>query len=879
MDEPLDAHATDEPVGIVPQPVPGEPDAHTHVGARSYTEVTPGQEAAPEGDEPLSSADAAMPPSHTASASRSRASSPGASPSAAASSTASAPAPLDPPAAVPGPASAAAVPSGPRSAPGAGRPLPGGGIRQRLVRFGSRGASTPAIEPLLRAVRANHPKEDFSILERAYATAEKAHRGQKRKSGDPYITHPVAVATILAELGMTPPTLAAALLHDTVEDTDYSLDQLRADYGDEIAMMVDGVTKLDKVTYGDAAQAETVRKMVVAMARDIRVLVIKLADRLHNARTWKYVPAASAERKARETLEIYAPLAHRLGMNTIKWELEDLSFATLYPKVYEEIVHLVTERAPAREEYLNVVRAQIQGDLRAAKIKATVTGRPKHYYSIYQKMIVRGHDFNDIYDLVGTRVLVDTVRDCYAALGALHARWNPVPGRFKDYIAMPKFNMYQSLHTTVIGPGGKPVEIQIRTVEMHRRAEYGVAAHWKYKEAAKGNGGPVSDESGGDMAWLRQLVDWQKETADPSEFLDSLRFEISGSEVYVFTPRGEVVALPQGSTPVDFAYAVHTEVGHRTMGARVNGRLVPLDSGLENGDTVDILTSKSQTAGPSRDWIAFVKSPRARNKIRQWFSKERREEAIEQGKDAIAKAMRKQNLPIQRLLSHETMVGLATELRYADVSALYAAVGEGQISAANLVHRLVQSLGGDSSTVEDVAEVARPSSAGTRRKRTGDPGVVVKGVDDIWVKLAKCCTPVPGDDIVGFITRGQGVSVHRADCTNVEGLMAQPERMVPVEWSGASSASFLVQIQVEALDRSRLLSDVTRVLSDNHVNILSATVTTSSNRVAISRFVFEMAEPAHLKNVLASVRKIEGVFDVYRITGSRAADLAPHLLS
>ncbi len=506
-------------------------------------------------------------------------------------------------------------------------------VRSRLVRFGVRGSQggTPALEPVLQAVRTNHPKSDLSVIERAYATAEKAHRGQMRKSGDPYITHPVAVATILADLGFDGATLAAALLHDTVEDTEYSLERLTEEYGEEIAMLVDGVTKLDKVTYGDAAQAETVRKMVVAMARDIRVLVIKLADRLHNARTWKFVPSSSAERKARETLEIYAPLAHRLGMNTIKWELEDLSFATLYPKVYEEIVHLVAERAPAREEYLAVVREQVTADLRTAKIKATVTGRPKHYYSIYQKMIVRGHDFAEIYDLVGARVLVDTVRDCYAALGALHARWNPVPGRFKDYIAMPKFNMYQSLHTTVIGPGGKPVEIQIRTHDMHRRAEYGVAAHWKYKEIAKASGAPEPAQN--DMAWLRQLVDWQRETADPSEFLDSLRFEIGGAEVYVFTPKGDVIALPAGSTPVDFAYAVHTEVGHRTMGARVNGRLVPLDSTLENGDVVDVLTSKSETAGPSRDWLAFVNSPRARNKIRQWFSKERREEAVEHGKD------------------------------------------------------------------------------------------------------------------------------------------------------------------------------------------------------------------------------------------------------
>ncbi|WP_418276759.1 RelA/SpoT family protein [Isoptericola jiangsuensis] len=756
------------------------------------------------------------------------------------------------------------------SSGGAGR-----GMRNRLVRLGVRGApaSTPALEPLLQAVRTNHPKSDLTVLERAYATAEKAHRGQQRKSGDPYITHPVAVATILAELGFEGDTLAAALLHDTVEDTSYSLDDLTKDFGSEIAMLVDGVTKLDKVTYGDAAQAETVRKMVVAMARDIRVLVIKLADRLHNARTWKYVSGSSASRKARETLEIYSPLAHRLGMNTIKWELEDLSFQTLYPKVYDEIVHLVAERAPAREEYLGVVREQIAADLRGAKIKATVTGRPKHYYSIYQKMIVRGHDFAEIYDLVGTRVLVDSVRDCYAALGALHARWNPVPGRFKDYIAMPKFNMYQSLHTTVVGPGGKPVEIQIRTHDMHRRAEYGVAAHWKYKETARTAKPESQDPRANDMAWLRQLVDWQRETADPGEFLDSLRYEIGAAEVYVFTPKGEVMALPSGATPVDFAYSVHTEVGHRTMGARVNGRLVPLDSPLQNGDVVEVLTSKAESAGPSQDWLAFVKSGRARNKIRQWFTKERRDEAIDRGKEAITRAMRKQNLPIQRLLSHEALVGIANELRYDDVSSLYAAVGENNVSAQHVVETVVKSLGGEDGTAEDAAEVARPGSTSRRSRTMGDPGVVVKGVEDIWVKLAKCCTPVPGDEIVGFVTRGAGVSVHRADCANVVQLRSQPERMVDVSWTTGANTMFLVQIQVEALDRSRLLSDVTRVLSDSHVNILSATVSTSTDRIALSRFVFEMAEPAHLQQVLAAVRKIDGVFDVYRITGTKAAEI------
>ena len=744
------------------------------------------------------------------------------------------------------------------------------GLRARIARFGGRVPTTsPVLEPLLRTVRASHPKTDTALIERAYVVAEHAHRNQKRKSGDPYITHPVAVATILAELGMTAPTLAAALLHDTVEDTEYSLKALRKDFGDEIAMLVDGVTKLDKVTYGEAAQAETVRKMVVAMARDIRVLVIKLADRLHNARTWRFVSQASAERKARETLEIYAPLAHRLGMNTIKWELEDLSFATLYPGVYDEIVRLVADRAPAREEYLAVVRDHVASDLRAAKIKATVTGRPKHYYSVYQKMIVRGRDFADIYDLVGVRVLVESVRDCYAVLGALHARWNPVPGRFKDYIAMPKFNMYQSLHTTVIGPEGKPVEIQIRTHLMHRRAELGVAAHWKYKDAGTtASGSTGTGES--DMAWLRQLLDWQRETGDPGEFLDSLRFEINAREVYVFTPQGDVVALPAGSTPVDFAYAVHTEVGHRTMGARVNGRLVPLESTLDNGDVVEIFTSKVADAGPSRDWLGFVKSPRARNKIRQWFSKERREEAIEQGKDAIAKAMRKQHLPIQRLMSHELLVSLATEMRYADVSALYAAVGEGQASAQSVVQRLVSLVGGADGAEEDLAEATIPSHTTVRRPRTGDPGVVVKGLSDVWIKLAKCCTPVPGDPIVGFVTRGSGVSVHRADCHNAAGLIAQEERVVDVEWSVGAGSLFLVQIQVEALDRARLLSDITRVLSDSHVNILSATVSTSRDRVAVSRFVFEMADPAHMDHVLAAVRRVDGVFDVYRITGKRS---------
>lgn len=742
-------------------------------------------------------------------------------------------------------------------------------MRARLARMGrSNQPGNPVLEPLFRAVRANHPKADLALLERAYVTAEKLHGSQMRKSGDPYITHPLAVTTILAGIGMTEPTLVASLLHDTVEDTPYTLDQLRAEFGDEVAQLVDGVTKLDKVKYGDSAQAETIRKMIVAMSRDIRVLVIKLADRLHNMRTLRYVPQASQERTARETLDIYAPLAHRLGMNTLKWELEDLAFATLHPKIYDEIVRMVAERAPSRDQFLAEVIDQVEADLREAKVKATVTGRPKHYYSIYQKMIVGGREFSDIYDLVGIRILVEEDRDCYSVLGVLHSRWNPVLGRFKDYVAMPKFNMYQSLHTTVIGPQGKPVELQIRTFAMHRRAEYGVAAHWKYKEDGRNGVDTERRADLDDMTWVRQLLDWQSEVEDPGEFLESLRFEINRAEVYVFTPRGDVIALPTGATPVDFAYAVHTEVGHHTIGARVNGRLVPLESTLENGDVVEVFTSKAPTAGPSRDWLTFVKSPRARSKIRQWFTKERREEAIERGKDQIARLMRKEGLPLKRLLSHESLMLAAVHFKLADVSALYASVGEGNLSAQAVVRRVIDLHGGDEGAQEDLAEGVTITGRRGRSKVQvgGDAGVIVKGAPDVWVKLAKCCTPVPPDAILGFVTKGGGVSVHRQDCTNAASLKSQPERLLDVEWAPTGQSTFLVNIQVEALDRARLLSDITMVLSDAHVNILSANLSTTRDRVAKSRFTFEMAEAKHLDTVLRAVRSVPGVFDAYRVT-------------
>lgn len=738
------------------------------------------------------------------------------------------------------------------------------------------------LDPIKKVCESHHPDEDLSILDRAYRRAVIQHSAQRRKSGEPYIIHPLAVSQILADLGMGPIVVAAGLLHDTVEDTDYTLDQCRAEFGDTVAGLVDGVTKLSQLEVGDSAQAETIRKLVVAMSRDVRTLVVKLADRVHNARTWRYVKTTSAQKKARETLDVYAPLANRLGMNAIKTELEELSFKVLYPKIYNEIVVLVARRAGQRDVHLKQILAEINEDLDEQNIKAYVTGRPKDYFSIYQKMIVRGHDFANIYDLVGVRIIVDTIQDCYAALGAVHARWNPVPGRFKDYIAMPKLNMYQSLHTTVVGPGGKPVEIQIRTWDMHRRAEFGIAAHWKYKEngqAGRALSSPDKsdrkrDENNQELSevdnlkWIQQLADWTSETPDSNEFLGSLKEDLGSSEVYVFTPKGKIVSLPAHATPVDFAYAVHTEVGHRTMGARVNGRLVPLDTTLDNGDTVEILTSKSDTAGPSRDWLSFVKSPKARNKIRQWFSKERRTEAIEEGRDELTRAMRKRNLPVNTLLTSEALVGVADDLNFPNADAVFAAIGDGQVSTQNVISHLVKDAGADE-VDEEVEQEVLPLKPVERKASSSSTGVSVKGVGDVWIKLARCCMPVPGDNIIGFITRNQGVSVHRTDCQNMIDLKnKQPERVVEVEWT-STKGLFMVKIQVEALDRRNLLSDVTRVLSDHGVNIISGTIATGSDRVATSQFSFEMADPQHLNSLLAAVRKIDGVFDVYRITGAK----------
>lgn len=748
-------------------------------------------------------------------------------------------------------------------------------------------AAIPALVPIVNALVEHSGGEEinFELVEQAYRVAEKAHCGQTRKSGEPYITHPVAVATILAQLGLTATTVAGGLLHDTVEDTSYSLKQLKIDFGEEIALLVDGVTKLDKVEFGTAAKGETVRKMVVAMAKDIRVLMIKLADRLHNARTWKYMDPEKAKSKATETLEIYAPLAHRFGMNAIKWELEDLSFKVLYPGRYEEIEQLVRRRAPEREAYLQLISGKIQEQLDSLGISGVVTGRPKHFYSIYQKMVVRGREFDDIYDLVALRVLVDTVGECYAVLGKLHEVWKPVAGRIKDYIALPKYGVYQSLHTTVVGPGGKPVEIQIRTHEMHRRAEYGVAAHWKYKAdpTAKKRAALRTQEGTGElppgaseMIWLKGLFEWQQETGDPNEFLDSLRYEMSGNEVYVFTPKGDVLSLPSGSTPVDFAFAVHTEVGFKTVGAKINGRLVTLSTKVDNGDTVEVITSKDPEAGPNEDWLAFVASPRARSKIKAWFTKERREEAVDEGRGRVAKMLRKQNLPIQRLMNHHSLLAVAQEMGYKDVTSLYAAVGENHVSAESISQKLLAVLGGVEGTEETLAEATVPTPSKRLSSATGS-GIVVEGMKpgEVWTKIAQCCTPAPGDPIIGFITRGNGISIHHEDCENIEALSSQPDRLVKAHWDQKRPGGFIVQVVIEALDRSGLLMDVTRVMMENRVSLITANFGSVGGQVATGRLSFEVSDAAHLETVMKALRKLTGVYEVTRLNRRKHTDPAP----
>jgi guanosine-3',5'-bis(diphosphate) 3'-pyrophosphohydrolase len=731
------------------------------------------------------------------------------------------------------------------------------GVKAILARIRQPVGGVPrAIEDVVRQVKAAHPRADTRGIVRAYQLAHLAHQGQRRKSGERFIEHPISVARILAQLGMDATTIIAAFLHDVVEDTDLELDDIIDIFGEEVAQIIDGLTKIDKIGFRnkDHERAENLRKMIVAMARDLRVLIIKLADRLHNMRTIGALDKDKRELIASETLEIYAPLAHRLGMQQIRGELEDLSFRALHPKRFGEIRQMVAQRQPEREEYLRQVIADVNAKLREAKVRATVSGRPKHYYSIYEKMVGREREFEDIFDLVGVRIVVDTIKDCYAALGAVHSAWKPIPGRFKDYIAMPKFNLYQSLHTTVVGPEGKTLEVQIRTHDMHRTAEWGVASHWQYKEGVTVRG------SGGDeqAAWMRRMMDLQHHTENDVEFLETLRLDLFADEVFVFTPRGDVVELPKGATPIDFAYAVHTEVGHSCVGARIDGRLVPLDHALSSGETVEVLTSKTVT-GPSRDWLKVVVTPRARTKIKQWFTKERREEAIVEGKDAMVRAMRRAGLPLQKLLSDGSLDALARELKYANLEQFYVAVGEGRLSAASATAKLV---------TEEPPAVEEEFPRRLRAKTSPTQSVLVKGLDDLWVKLARCCMPVPGDPIMGFITRGRGVSIHRVDCPNGASLSAEAERIIDVAWNPALSGTFLVSIQVEALDRPKLLRDVTTTISDFGVNILSALTNTISG-IAHQRFSFEVADPGQIGSILAAVRKVESIYDAYRVTPGR----------
>ena len=721
-------------------------------------------------------------------------------------------------------------------------------------------ASDAGIDQLLRHVRASSPKADLKLIEKAYGFAADSHREQFRASGEQFIEHPLAVAEILADLGLDTVSLVSSLLHDVVEDTPLTLVDIEAEFGPQVREIIDGLTKLDKIEFRtrEEHQAENLRKMMLAIARDPRVLLIKLADRLHNMRTIAHLPRDKQEQKARETIEIYSPLANRLGIHQIRWQLEDLSFATLYPKQFDEIVRMVEERQPERDALLASVVSELEEAFKRAKIKADVSGRPKHYYSIYEKMIVRGKEFGEIFDLVGIRVLVDDLRDCYAALGTIHALWRPVPGRFKDYIAMPKFNMYQSLHTAVLGPGGKPLEIQIRTHTMHTTAQYGIAAHWKYKEGKGAKAGEA------DLGWLQQMLEWQKELKDPKEFMESLRIDLYKDEVFVFTPKGDVLSFPQGATPIDFAYAIHTEVGHRCIGGRVNNRLVPLDYQLETGDTVEVLTSKAPAAAPSQDWLAIVRTPRARNKIRQWFSRERREDAMERGREELLRALRREGLSIQETLRSDALVMVAKEMKFPNIEAMEAAIGEGHTSAQAVAQRIAHE-------VVEEEDVVAPSASPVRMRHPSEHGVLVKGIDDVLARLARCCTPVPGDPIIGFVTRGRGVSVHRTDCPNGRALANDAGRMLEVSWDTAKTASFQVSILVEALDRTKLLRDVTTTISELGVNILSASSQTNPRtRTAALKFTLELGDPAHLEHIIAQVKRVEAVYDAYRMVPGHA---------
>ncbi len=724
-----------------------------------------------------------------------------------------------------------------------------------LTARSSDAALTSSLERLIARFSEHHPGEsgDVEVIRRAGLAAIQAHEGQLRRTGEPYVTHPIAVAGIVADLGLDALTIAAALLHDAVEDTGMTTQWLAGEFGEQVAAVVDGVTKLDRLEFDskEAQQAATIRKMFIAMARDWRVLLIKLADRLHNMRTISVMPMHRQRAIAQETLDVYAPLAHRLGVQQVKWQLEDLSFATLHPKRYAEIEQMVAVRQPEREAYLVEVMELLSSKLAGFGITAEVRGRPKHLWSIYEKMVIGGKEFDEIFDLVGLRVIVEQDRDCWAVLGAIHALWSPVHGRFKDYINSPKFNLYQSLHTTVIGPRGKSVEVQVRTWEMHRRAEFGIAAHWGYKEGA----------STKEIAWMQRLADVEEEENDPIAFLEALKLDLGQDEVYVFTPKGRVIALVEGATPIDFAYAVHTEVGHHCVGAKVNGRLVSLETVLHSADVVEIVTNKNASAGPSRDWLTIAKSSRAKSKIRQWFQRERREDAIEGGRDELTKALRREGLPIATSLSSSALDAVIKSFNLEDLEALFMAIDASQISALAVVQRLDRELRGGEAEQLPTTVTKMPRGRPTRRSA----GVYVEGLDDVMVHLARCCSPVPGDAITGFITQGRGVSVHRDDCSNAVALAQRlGERIIDVEWDASAPGQYRAVLEVLAFDRSRLLLDVSKVVAEYHLNIISSSSTTSGSRIVRMVFDVELVDPTHLGSLVAALKSVDGVFDAFR---------------
>ena len=721
----------------------------------------------------------------------------------------------------------------------------------------------PLLDDLLEAVTRCNPDADRDLITRAFVAAAILHELQSRKSGEDYIHHPVGTALNAAELMLDSATIAAALLHDVVEDTGTPLSWIEDEFGAEMAMLVDGVTKLTKMhfTSQEEEQAENYRKMIIAMATDIRVILIKLCDRLHNMHTLCYLGKQKQIQKAKETLEIYAPLAHRLGIHNLKWQLEDLAFACLHPRKYQEIQRWVAQRRADREDFVDESAQSLHEALEGAGIAADIGGRVKHFYSIYMKMSRGGKEFNEIFDLTGVRVLVDSIKDCYGAVGIIHSVWKPLPGRFKDYIAMPKVNLYQSLHTTVVGPGGKLLEIQIRTHDMHQTAEYGVAAHWLYKERGERD----QDK----LAWLHQMMEWQSETGDPAEFMDTLRVDLFEDEVFVFTPKGDVKSLAAGSTPIDFAYAVHTDVGSHTVGAKVNGRIVPLHTKLNSGDIVEVITSKS-SRGPSRDWLDIANTPRARQKIRQHFRREQREESEHSGRDLLQEALRREGMAAQKILTTKVFAQVCKEIGFEKPDDLYAAIGSGRVPVKTVANKLLQASGvvRDAAPSADALPLKPAEDADEPQALSGEVGIAVEGMSDIMVRMAKCCKPIPGDDIVGYISLGKGITIHRADCKNALSLMRNPERFMKVDWKGLADSAFRVEIMVEALDRNHLLEDLARTLSDSGVNIVGGSMQTLSDGVVRDRFTLLVGDVRQLDNILGNIRSIHTVYDVYRVMGS-----------